>query len=885
MLLNQNPAHGNGRDSGNQPAVQGRTCPGCGQSTPHEGQFCIHCGTRLAPAPPAPRLANPPLDLQTLVPAALAHKMRAAAADIRGERREVTVVFLDVNGFTASARSMDSEDVYLVVDEAMRLLVEVVYKYEGTVDKFTGDGLMALFGAPIGHENDPERAVRAALEMQAALCSFRKHANERYGFDFQARIGVNTGPVVAGKLGNDLHLEYTVIGDTVNLASRLEHAAQPGTTLVSFETYQRTRPIFHYELHPPLQVKGIDELILAAQPSAVKTKPERVRGIPGLRVPMVGRADGLEQLLSALDDVERTGRARIALVSGDAGIGKSRLVAEFRSRVDNDRVRSFEGQCLNYARKQPYRVVADLLRNLYGMSEADPPAQQWNVLRAQTMEQGALDSDALPYLAHVLGLDPGESDQRPIIEQFDSAMLQRQTHIVLHRALRAEAEKGPVIFVFEDLHWIDSASRDFLIYLLQNVDELPLLIVLVSRGLERETVVAPLIVAAKRSPSRLLDIQLQLLARPEVEELVGKLIPADDKETAHIKQKIVERSEGNPLYVEEMVRMLVDRNGLIGEPGSWKVTRAAEQIITMVPGTVKGLVLARFDRRPDPLRRILQNAAVIGRSFPRRLLHALYDVTPESLDAGLMELVDDHFLVQRANVDGDWFEFQHVLIQEAIYSTLLRRDRREIHGLVGEAIENDDSWPVDDKAELVAHHFSRSTSPARAIPYLRTVAEKAAASSANWSAIAHFRQLLELDATHGELDAGESAQIQIGLARVLKFVGEYDDAEQTLRQAIDQIRALRAEDRGNELLGDQVDGLRELADVYAREGAFELAVNKLHEGLDLLGEDPHIHHSHLWQTLLDRLSWIYFRQGKLAEAVDAARMLVDKGSADERADP
>jgi class 3 adenylate cyclase len=287
-----------------------------------------------------------------------------------GERREVTVLFLDVTNFTAASHQLDGEDVYLFIDEAMSLLVEVIHKYEGTVDKFTGDGLMALFGVPAAHENDPERAVRAALEMQSVLEPLQKRIRQGYGFDFQARIGLNTGTAIAGNLGNDFHQEYTVIGDTVNLASRLEVAAEPGTILISEATYQRTGPLFEFRTLPPFTVKGMPDPIRAYRPLKLLEKAGRVRGVAGLQVPMVGRTQDLSRLQQALEQVRQDGQRRMAVISGEAGLGKSRLSSEFQRSLAQSESQVYQGSCLDYARATPLSVVIDLLRNMLQLSGA-----------------------------------------------------------------------------------------------------------------------------------------------------------------------------------------------------------------------------------------------------------------------------------------------------------------------------------------------------------------------------------------------------------------------------------------------------------------------------------------------------------------------------------
>ena len=804
------------------------TCQDCAQTLPVGSKYCMHCGAHVSPGESKPATfpnANSRTDARALVPPKLATRMHSAATKHSGERREVTVLFLDSVDFTSASRELDNEDVYLVIDEVMRLSAEVIFKYEGTIDKFTGDGLMALFGAPIAHENDPERAVRAALEIQEVLRTFRSRARDRYGFDFQARLGINTGSVIAGRLGNDLHLEYTVIGDTVNLASRLESAAKPGTILVSLETYQRTRPIFHYEITAPLQVKGFSDPIIAAQPISLLTKPDRVRGLPGIWVPMVGRADALEGLLQALHLVTTSHEGHVALVTGDAGMGKSRLVAEFYAQIDQEAIPHFEGQCLNYARSQLFWVVADMVRQVFHVAESDPASVQMTTLRTQLRSFGLPEIEVLPYLIHVLRSDTVNTEYRQIIDQFDADMLQRQTHQALYQVFKAGAQDGPVVFVFEDIHWIDPASRDFLTYLIRNVDNLPIFLVFVSRRSAGETEIQSLIQAARQLVSHYTEIQLQCLSSDEAEQMVDELIGQSSLEISVVKKQIVARAEGNPFYIEELLRMLVDHGGLIGRPGVWQFTTKASTVLQLLPGTIKGLILTRFDRLDDALRIILHEAAVLGRSFPFRLLQHLSGTDPEELNGQLNELVAKQFLIHALVDKPDWYSFQHALIQETIYDTLLKCDRESIHLQVANAIETGNYWPADDQAESLAHHFIHSNEPARATPWLIKAAQNATNHSINQAAANYYRQALKLVTRKDSIDLRSTCELHLGLAQSLKFIGEFAEARSILESTLAELPALDQGKDSEPKLLLTINVLRELADVCAREG---LSIRRSH---------------------------------------------------------
>ncbi len=856
-----------------------KACHNCGTVLPPGSKFCGQCGTRVVDesAGSAPRSVEASgqnawnrneamlQSLRDLMPQDLANKMAKAARDIQGERREVTVLFLDTTNFTAVSHQMDSEDIYLIVDEAMRLLVDVVYKYEGTVDKFTGDGLMALFGAPVAHENDPERAVRAGLEMQSILQPLRERTRAEYGFDFQVRIGINTGSVVAGKLGSNLHMEYTVIGDTVNLASRLEGAAEPGTVLVSFSTYQRTRPLFKYKILPPVQLKGKPDPVPAYRPLGLRKLPGRVRGLPGLQVPMVGRQDALRQLQTAAEYVQRENKSQIVLVTGEAGLGKSRLVSEFRNTLAGQSISVYEGQCLSYARSTPLWVLATLVRNILGIAETDPQGLQVERLVTYLQQLGVNFDEVYPYLLNVLGLEQIDPLIFDRLSKQDVSMLQRQIHAALKHVFNAEAMIGPTVYIFEDLHWVDPASRNFLVDYLSSLTDLPILTILVSREFERTTVISPIISTLKKHPAFAADIQLQALSKEEELLLIGQLLDKAKANVPHLQARIAERTEGNPFYIEEIIRMLIDQGSLprLGENGH---TRAdTDALLNSVPGTLKGLILARFDSLSDSLRQILQKAAVLGRSFPVRLVQALSSEAPSAVSVHLEELTTRQFLVEEPFGDEQGYSFRHALIQEAVYSTLLKKDRRFLHEQVAKVIRDGSFLPPDEKAEALAYHFGRSADPSQAIPYLLETAENATRRSAYETAIQHYRRAQSLLKNKSQEFEEEFYRIHIGLGQALKFSGEFAEARQVLRTSLERMEACVAIPR--DVIPLYLENLRELADVCQREGDLQSAVNHLEAALSVA--DPE-NFTELWYTLLDRLAWVRFRQGQLEDAFTLA---------------
>ena len=848
-------------------------CPQCHQPVAVGSKFCGQCGAPLTASPPAATPSPPAKAVAALrppMPAALAEKIGAAAVKAANERREVTILFLDVKGFTAASHNLDSEDVYHFINEALSNLAEVVYKYEGTIDKFTGDGLMALFGAPLAHENDPERAVRAALEMQTVIQPVRDRIKEAYGFNFRIRIGVNTGPVIAGKVGNQQHMEYTVIGDTVNLASRLEKAAEPGTILVSPETYQRTRPIFTYEPTAPLTLKGVPEPVQAYRPLAVLEQPGNVRGLAGLQVPMVGRGEDLARLQEALAMVQQADERRIALISGEAGLGKSRLVAEFQTSLAQQEVKLYQAGCMAYARSRPLWVIADFVRAMLSLSEVAPINIQHDTLQRHLNQLDLDHTDIMPYLNLVLGLPQVDPAIEKRLSLMDAVMLQKQTHAALRRLLLAQAQEKTSVFIFEDLHWIDPASRDFLTYFIQTSADIPLLMILVSRRLETQTVIRVLLKIAAEIPGHLIDIPLQALPETDSRLLLDQLIHQTGSQAQTLKKEIVDRAEGNPFYVEEIIRMLIDQGGLETDEAaadkSWRITPQASTLLKNVPGTVKGLILARFDHLPEGVRRSLQRAAVLGASFPASLLQQLCDITPKTMAAHLKQLVTRQFLIEQPFRSEPGFRFQHALLQETLYSTLLKRDRRHIHTQVAQAIAHHPAWPADEKTEMLAHHYVESTTPAKATPYLITAAENAAQRCAYEVARHYYQQAIPLvpDATNGQEET--YFQIRLGLGRALKYTSDFPAAIKLLTEVRQQLWASHSADNAATVTPVLVEVFRQLADIRQREGTYDEALIYLDTGRQLLGEDAPQTEPKLWRAVLDRMAWIRFRQGQLDEA-------------------
>ena len=851
-------------------------CATCGQAVLASNKFCNHCGAQLPesshPEAVVHRREEVQQQLQALMPSALARKISAASDEIIGEQREVTVLYAGLTETTPVTQPIDDEDSYFLKDEALQILVEVIYKYEGVIDKFTDGGLQALFGAPMAHENDPERAIRAALEMQTALEPWQTHLKQETGLEFQLRLGLNTGQVIAGQVGNDLHMDYTVIGETVNLAALLEASAEPDTILVSAETFKHTRSQFEFKQVPSLTADWLEEPAQPFQVVSLRDKPGWRKLTSDFQAHMIGRAKFLSRLHDALAGVGWQGRSRVALITGEAGLGKSRLVSEFCRVSAQSGAKVYRGGCSNYAQSAPLWVVGSLLRDILGISETSSGQIQRETLRTYLDKIDLAHDEIYPYLLHVLGLDHTDPQVEGLIQLLDATMLQRQTHAALRQLFLTAARPGPTVLVFEDLHRIDPASKDFLDYLLFTTLEEPLMLVLVSRETERETVIRPLVTAVVSEPDRLLDLQLQPLSEAESHSLVDQIISQNSSEAWTLKQHIVSRAVGNPFYVEEISRMLIDQGGLVRreDDSSWQVTPKANELINTVPGTVKGLILARFDRLPENIRQMLQKAAIVGSEFPVSLIEVLHGPGPDVAALHLDELEKRQFLSSKPFRSEAGYMFCHALIQETIYSTLLKSGRRKIHTKIAQAIEVSTLWLPEEQAEVLAYHYTESSNPAKAVPYLITAAENAARRCAYETTIDHYRQAMALQADSSEPADASYFKIRIGLGSALKFIGEFAAAAQILSATLQQVWSWDKAVEPRALASMLVDCLYQLADIRQREGAYDEAQHFLDMGLQTLGADAAELYPKPWRSLLDRMAWIRFRQGQLDEALSLA---------------
>jgi class 3 adenylate cyclase len=599
-------------------------CSNCQTELPAGSRFCMNCGQPVRASTPADedRLTR----LAAAAPDPLVEKVRAAA-HLAGERRVVTVLFADVVGSTALAEEVDAEAWMAIMNGAFDQITPAIYHYEGTIARLLGDGLWAFFGAPVAHEDDPVRAVRAALELVDAARRYAEEVRRVYGVEFAMRACLNTGPVVVGPVGDDLKYEYTAMGGTVNLAARLKFAAQPMTVLITESTQRFIAPLFDVaELAPQgIEVKGRAEPVRVYQVHGLKTEPGRLRGLAGLQSPMVGRDAELATLLRLCEAV-RAGLGRAVLIVGEPGLGKSRLIAEWKAAVaaqgHEPRPVWIEGHGLSYGQGLAYHLLIDLLHSILGVSEAaDEPEIRAVLLDLATdlFGEGALE--VYPYLGHLLSLKlEGEALGR--VRMLDPQALQARYLAALIRLLQALAARRPLMLILEDLHWADPSSTEMLIKLLPLTSAAPVLFCLVTRT-DRDAPGWKLVAAAREVlGGSLTEITLSALSEADSRRLVANLLEIEAL-LEPMRVLILKKAEGNPFFVEEVIRVLIDRGAIVQRNGGWVVAGNIESLD--IPDNLQGLLLARIDRLPEEAKQTLRVAAVIGRQFPVKVLQRVLE--------------------------------------------------------------------------------------------------------------------------------------------------------------------------------------------------------------------------------------------------------------------
>ncbi len=740
-----------------------RVCPTCGHEVRPAAKFCGKCATALTTQPQTPGSSSkfqvsrsqPPIPLPqppvSYTPKHLAERILAereamearGAAD--GERKTITALFADIKDSTALIEDLDPEDARRLIDPALQLMMDAVHRYEGYVAQSLGDGIFALFGAPIAHENHPQRALYAALQMQEENARYAERLRREQGINLQLRVGVNTGEVVVRSIRkDDLHTDYVPVGHSTNLASRMESLASGGAIVVSEHTYKLTEGYFEFKPLGAAQVKGVSEPIhiyevLRVGPLRTRLQVAARRGL----VRFVGRQSELEQLNKALE-LTKTGHGQIAAVMGEPGVGKSRLFLEFKL-LSQSGCLVLETFSVSHGKAYPYLPLIELLNNYFQLTPQDDERRRREKVGGKVLMLDRSLEDTLPYLFTLLGI----AESAASLQQMDPQIRKRRTLEAIKRLLVRESLNQPIILVFEDLHWLDNETQTFLSLLSESVASARLLLLVNYR---------PEYHHEWGNKTYYTQLRLDPLGKEAAQELLAALL-GDGAPLQPLKQLIVEKTEGNPFFMEEIVQALVEQGVLtdlrrVGtahrEAGAHgfglapSTGHAPLPADLHIPTTVQAVLTSRIDRLPAEEKELLQTLSVLGKEFSLSLLKQVVSKPEDDLHRLLSHLQTAEFIYEQPAFPEVEYTFKHALTQEVAYNSLLLERRKALHEQTVKAIEALYGSSLEDHYNALAHHYSRSGNAEKAVEYLKRAGQQAAQRSANAEATIHLTTALEL---------------------------------------------------------------------------------------------------------------------------------------------
>jgi class 3 adenylate cyclase/tetratricopeptide (TPR) repeat protein len=677
----------------------------------------------------------------------------------------VTVLFADLAGSTAIAERLGPDEFHLAMDRCFALLLDEVHRYEGTVNQFTGDGIMAIFGAPLALEDAPRRAVLAALGMQRALAGLREELAAAHGIDLRMRIGIHSGLVVVGRIGNDLRMDYTAVGDTTHLASRLQSAAAPGSVLVSETTARGVERFFALRDVGPLELKGVSRARRVFEVEGVREDESAAR--PELALtPLAGRERELALLREAFESA-RQGRGRVVLLVGEAGLGKSRLLYEFRRRLGGEPHLFGEGRCASFGSNTAFLPIVDALRRLFEIDDRDDEATAIAKIEAWIVPAGDELAWTLPFLRALLSLPAGDES----VEALDPATRRSETFRALKALVLTASARRPFVIAIEDLHWIDPASEECVAFLAESVAAARVLMICSYRPGTR-------LPFGDRSYH--VRVSLDRLSEAETAALTCGVLGAGEVPES-VRRVVAGKAEGNPLFLEEVARSLLEDGTLRRENG--RVVLARDLADVAVPDRIHDVLMARIDRLAEEPKRAIQIAAVIGREFVLRLLERIQEVG-EKASALVEDLRAVELVYEKAVHPELAYMFKHALTHEVAYASVLVQRRKQLHHAIGLAIETLYADRLTEHYETLAHHFERAEDWPRALDYHERSAEKAALRYASRGVVWHCQQALAIAARLGSAVSGarrRALEQQQGLA--FMYLSEFAQAGDAFARA------------------------------------------------------------------------------------------------------
>jgi class 3 adenylate cyclase/tetratricopeptide (TPR) repeat protein len=794
-----------------------------------------------APVPaPAPVQAQTPL---TYTPPHLTEKILAVRHDLEGERKQVTVLFADLKDSTELIRGLDPEAAQQLLDPALHHMMDAVHRFEGTVNQVLGDGIMALFGAPIAHEDHALRACYAALAMQAAMQSYTEEVRRTRGLELRMRVGLNSGEVVVRAIGNDLHMDYSAVGETTHLAARMEQLATPGSIRLTASTLGLVEGLVRVTALGPIPIKGLIEPLAVFELTGVTTLRHRLQAaaVRGL-TRFVGRQPELDALRQGQAQAE-AGHGQVVALVGEAGVGKSRLAYEFVHAHPTPGWLVLESASVSYGKASPYFPVLELLRRYCHVEDQDEARTVRAKVTGQVLTLDEALQDTIPALLSLLEVLPEDSPFRSL----DPPQRRQRTLQALKRVLLRESQVQPLLLVFEDLHWIDTETQALLESLVESLPTARVLLLVNYR---------PEYQHGWGSKTYYTQLRLDPLPPASADALLQALL-GDDPSLVPLKSLLIARTVGNPFFLEESVRTLGETGVLVGERGAYRLGQALPTI--QVPPTVQAVLAARIDRLPPEDKRLLQTAAVIGTEVPLLLVHAIAEMLEEMLQRSLAHLQAAEFLYETRLFPEPEYTFKHALTHEVAYGSLLSERRRTLHARIVEALEALAGEQVAEQVERLAHHALRGEVWHKALAYFQRAGEKAMARSVYGAAVGYFEQALSaLQQLPETQDTREQAiDLRLALRSALLPSGDfgrilaYLHEAEALATALDDPRRL-------------VQVSRFLTDHFRLIGAYDQAIAAAQRTLALATVDAEVVRSAVhWY-----LGEVYAAQGDYHRALD-----------------
>lgn len=702
-------------------------CPHCDKTLPPSAKFCDECGHKISQPANKPSVDisfQKKLDkIQKYLPKGLTKKILTQRDKIEGEHKHVTVMFCDLQGYTTLSERLGPEEAYAIMDEIYEILIHKVHDYEGTVNEMTGDGIIALFGAPIALEDAPQRAIRSSLAIHRAMAKFSDQLKQKKEISapFKMRIGINTGPVVVGTIGNDLRVDFKAVGDTVNLASRIENLAQPGTTYVTEATYSLTEGFFLFEALGPKDIKGMKAPVLTYQVIGPSTKRTRfdVSADRGL-APFVGREREFELLL---DNFERakSGSGQAISIVAEAGVGKSRLLYEFRKAVSSEDAVFLEGRCMSFSRSVAFYPVLDILKANFDIRENDRDSDIREKIKKGIKIVNADETSTLPYLLELFSVRDSGFEKLSLSPEGKKDRIIEAVKLITLKG----AEIRPIILAYEDLHWMDRGSEDFLKNVLQSIPGARVLMIFTYR---------PEYMLTWGGKSYYNQLTLNRLSNRESLKIVNYLFGTEAIEAA-LEELILEKTEGIPFFIEEFVRSLRDLQLVEQRNGRFCLKKDVQDLA--IPSTIYDVIMARVDSLTDSEKEVLQIGSVIEREFSYELIRRVTGLQQQELISRLSALKDSELLFERGVYPNSTFVFKHALTREVVYESILTRKKKQLHGKIGDTIVQLYNDQIDDHYSVLAEHFIHSEDFEKGAEYSILAAKKTQKKASFDEAIDH----------------------------------------------------------------------------------------------------------------------------------------------------